>query len=213
VFFSTGGVMEGWKKERLPASFGIREAGIWIGWFGTVIVLGTLYLPFLCVTNFKQVLQHHRMFALFWGILGADYWLKQFFSDLLQLGESINVIPGLFSFTLVHNKGAAFGLFKGFGWLFIALAVVTCIFICIYLMLYREEDRLVSWSLTLILAGALGNMVDRIRYNYVVDYLDVFYRDWHWPVFNLADIVINVGVGLLLLDLLLDMKQSDGEES
>lgn len=188
------------EQEREIVPFGWRELMVWVLWYFWVFVACFLYFPFLLLLSWPQILRQHHMFVVFTITLGLDLFLKEFFSHLLSLGESIVVIEGFFNFTLVHNKGAAFGFFKGLGWFFVALAVLTSAFIFIYLALYREQEKLISWSLVFILAGALGNMVDRIRFNHVVDYLDFYFRDYHWPVFNLADVAINVGVFLLLID-------------
>jgi signal peptidase II len=187
-------------KQREIVPFGLRELSIWAFWYFWVFVACALYFPFLVLFSWPHILRHHYMFVVFTATLGLDLFLKEFFSRMLSLGESIVVIEGFFSFTLVHNKGAAFGLFKGLGWFFVALAVLTSVFIFLYLAFYREQEKLISWSLVFILAGALGNMIDRIRFNHVVDYLDFYFRDYRWPVFNLADVAINVGVFLLLID-------------
>ena len=105
-----------------------------------------------------------------------------------------------FSFTLVTNSGAAFGLFPGLGSVFMIVAVVVVVVIAVYYWHMPKGQWLVSVSLGLQLGGAIGNLLDRMRYGYVIDFIDFKL----WPVFNLADMSIVIGVGLLALALLHD---------
>lgn len=116
------------------------------------------------------------------------------------------VIPltSFFNLVLVHNRGVSFGLFGGapdwLPWALAALAVLISAALAIWLR--RAESRLLAAALGLVIGGALGNVVDRVRYGGVVDFLDFHIADYHWPAFNVADSAITVGVGLLLLDAL-----------
>jgi len=192
-------------KQKLCVPFGFKEGFIWFRWTLVSCFALILYMPVLVMCSLPKVLRYNHMFIVFWFCLGLDWYLKRYFSLLLSSGNSIEVIPGLFSLTLVFNKGAAFGLLKGWGWLFVGLAMFTCVFILVYLALYREKDRLVCWALVFILSGAIGNMIDRIQFEHVIDYLFFYYGNWHFPVFNFADVVINIGVGLICLDVVRDM--------
>ena len=112
-------------------------------------------------------------------------------------------IPALgswFSLTLVTNSGAAFGLFPGFGYVFMVVAIVVVVVIAVYYWHMPKGQLLISVSLGLQLGGAIGNLLDRVRYGYVIDFIDFKI----WPVFNLADTCIVIGVALLALALLLD---------
>ena len=95
-------------------------------------------------------------------------------------------------------------------WLFTVLAVVVTGVLIVWLLRLKPAEKLIAAGLALIIGGAIGNLSDRIRHGYVVDFIDVYYRDWHWPAFNLADSAITCGVILLLLDglILSTMKKS-----
>lgn len=130
--------------------------------------------------------------ALF--ILSSDQLAKFIVSNKLSLHESIPVINGLFSLTLVRNRGAAFGILKNQAPLFI-LASLFAVGL-IYSEIRKNKKSgfgVYAFSLSLILGGALGNLIDRISYGYVIDFLDFHI----WPVFNIADSAITVGAVLL----------------
>lgn len=115
-------------------------------------------------------------------------------------GQTCPVIEDFFSLTLVYNRGGVFGLFPRQNALFVVLSLVT-IAVLIALLLHRRffpPIRPARIAGGLILGGAVGNLIDRLKYNYVVDFLDFQFGDYHWPAFNLADSVICLGVGLLI---------------
>lgn len=121
----------------------------------------------------------------------------------MQLFESIPLMP-YFNLTYVHNTGAAFSFLAQAGgwqrWLFAGLAVVMSSIIAVWLLRLQKHETLMAAALSLVLGGAIGNLIDRVAYGYVIDFLDVYYQDWHWPAFNIADSAICVGVGLMLLE-------------
>ncbi|WP_020483951.1 signal peptidase II [Methylomonas sp. MK1] len=121
----------------------------------------------------------------------------------MQLFESIPLIP-YFNLTYVHNTGAAFSFLAQAGgwqrWLFAGLAVVMSSIIAVWLYRLKKHETLMAVALSLVLGGAIGNLIDRVAYGYVIDFLDVYYQDWHWPAFNIADSAICIGVGLMLLE-------------
>jgi signal peptidase II len=127
-------------------------------------------------------------------------------------GERV-ALAGFFNLVLVFNKGAAFSFLAGApGWqtpLFVAVAVVAIIVVSV-LLVRSPGDRLVCAGLALILGGALGNLIDRLRYGRVVDFLDFHFAGWHWPAFNVADSAITIGAGLLIFESLL-RRGADGE--
>ena len=130
----------------------------------------------------------------------------------MRLGQSVPILPGFFDLTFVLNPGAAFSLFATLPeWIrhtfFVLISIAAAILIVVYRSRYVRENRLASASLSLILGGAIGNLVDRLRYGVVVDFLDAHVADYHWPVFNLADSAISVGVTLLLLEMLLEWRR------
>jgi signal peptidase II len=119
------------------------------------------------------------------------------------LYESISVVP-FFNLTYVHNTGAAFSFLSEAGgwqrWFFAALAIVMSVIMTIWLTKLKEHETLLAVALSLILGGAIGNLIDRLAYGYVIDFLDVYYGTYHWPAFNIADSAITIGVALMLIE-------------
>ena len=132
-----------------------------------------------------------------------DWETKRWASESLQLYRPQEVFSWL-NMTLAHNYGAAFSFLSDAGgwqrWLFSVLAGVVSLVLIVWLIRLPRAEWLTGVSLSLIIGGAIGNLIDRIRLGYVVDFVDVFFRDWHYPAFNVADSAITVGVVLLLLD-------------
>jgi signal peptidase II len=114
-----------------------------------------------------------------------------------------HMLTSFFNLVLVYNRGAAFGFLSTAGgwqrWAFTALGIVATLVIC-FMLKRHGHQRLFSLSLALILGGALGNVIDRIRYAHVIDFLDFHVGAWHWPAFNLADSAITIGAVLLIYD-------------
>ena len=127
--------------------------------------------------------------------IGLDQLAKFAIRSCLHPTQSIPVIPSVLHLTYVQNTGAAFGLFRGHPGVFLLLSVVVAAWIVLELVRRRPHARSTEVGLALILGGAIGNVVDRLRFGYVIDFLDVRV----WPVFNLADSAITIGVALLLL--------------
>ena len=127
-----------------------------------------------------------------------DQLTKAVFLAFFRPGESLPLIPGVLHLTYIQNTGAAFGLFKGQQMLFIALAVFVVGWIGWELLTKAAVPPLMEWGCGLVLGGAVGNLIDRLRWGYVVDFLDIRV----WPVFNVGDSAITVGVALLLLQAL-----------
>jgi len=126
-------------------------------------------------------------------ILAVDQLTKFYFTKNLFLNQSVPVIKGFFHLTLVHNRGAAFGILKNQTPLFIITSLLAIILIIAHLKKYKTRFSLYSLSLSLILAGAVGNLIDRVSLGYVIDFLDFHI----WPVFNVADSAITIGAILL----------------
>ncbi len=122
----------------------------------------------------------------------------------LALHERNPVIPGFFNLTLVYNYGAAFSFLADHGgwqrWFFTALAVVASIALTVWLSRMKPYERWSAIGVAMIIGGAVGNLIDRVRFGYVVDFLDFFIGTYHWPAFNVADSVIVVGAAVLLID-------------
>lgn len=141
---------------------------------------------------------------VFMAIVIADQLSKWAIASSLRLHESIAVIPGVFHITYVQNPGAAFGLFAYQQPLFIAVAALMIGLAIFYRKRIQQESRLFQWAVTIGIAGALGNLIDRVRTGYVVDFFD--FR--MFPVFNIADIAITTGVVLLIWTTLFDASPS-----
>lgn len=157
-----------------------------------------------------------RRNARFWAwlvgalaIIVADQQTKIYFDTALQYGERRPVLP-FFDFTLLYNPGAAFSfLADGHGWqrwLFTAIAVGATGLI-LYLLRKNPGQRLFCASLTCILGGAIGNLIDRVQHGHVIDFLLFYWESWFFPAFNVADIAISCGAALLVLDEILRMRR------
>ena len=138
-------------------------------------------------------------------VVALDQLTKWVAGDALALHESIAVFPGL-NWTLLHNYGAAFSFLNTPGgaqrWFFTGGAIVIGAVLVVWLARTPREDWRTALPLALIIGGALGNLGDRLRLGYVVDFIDVYYRNWHWPAFNIADSAISVAaVGLIVFGL------------
>ncbi|MEO6422852.1 MAG: signal peptidase II [Candidatus Nitrotoga sp.] len=135
-------------------------------------------------------------------IIIFDQLTKLWISQSFIYGESLPVTD-FFNLVLVHNSGAAFSFLSNAGgwqrWLFSAIALTASAWI-IWLLHRHNHETLFCFSLTLILGGALGNLIDRLAYGYVVDFLDFYWSTYHFPAFNIADSAVTCGAGLLLLD-------------
>ena len=141
------------------------------------------------------------------SVLLLDQTTKAMVVSRMTLWSSAPVVPGFFHITLVRNKGALFGLFQDLpdpyrGTLFTIVPVLAIILMLVFQYRTTIHDTATQTGLALILGGAFGNLVDRLRLGYVTDFLDVFVGDHHWPAFNVADSCISIGVALLLFDLL-----------
>jgi signal peptidase II len=139
-----------------------------------------------------------RFLSTVLSVLFLDQTSKIVLENLLPLGHSVPVLP-FFALTHVQNTGAAFGIFAQSNKLFIGLTVVI---LALLVKMHKELAAQGAWArvgIAFVWGGALGNLVDRIRNGAVTDFLDVYWKTWHWPAFNVADSAITVGVSLLLL--------------
>jgi signal peptidase II len=138
-------------------------------------------------------------------VIALDQLSKWWIRALFELYEAIPVFPGL-QIIYVRNLGAAFSFLSSAGgwqrWFFIVLSVLASIAIVIWISRLSKQRRLEALGLSLVLGGAIGNLVDRVLLGYVVDFIDVYYQSWHWPVFNVADSAITVGVAIMIIDIL-----------
>jgi signal peptidase II len=157
-----------------------------------------------------------RKNILFLAITGLvvllDQLSKIWIVASLRLHEGFPLIDGFFNIVHVRNPGAAFGflaaappLFRSV--FFIAVTVAAILLILRYLRVSRIEEPSLVWALALILSGAVGNLIDRVRFGEVVDFLDVYVGAYHWPAFNVADSAITVGAVMLMMVLLSRRKE------
>ena len=139
-------------------------------------------------------------------VILLDLWTKMLVLQRLALHEAVSVIPNFFQIVHVRNTGAAFGLGANASsklvpiLLTLGAIAVFCV-VVVYALRSAVTDRLLQTGLHLILGGAIGNLMDRFRFGYVVDFLDVYVGRNHWPAFNVADSAICIGIALLFLDM------------
>lgn len=137
-------------------------------------------------------------------VIVVDQLSKWWILDSVMAPPRIIPLTSFFNLVLVHNRGVSFGMFSSAPqWLPWALSLfAVLISAALLIWLWRTGDRLLASALGLVIGGALGNVIDRIRFGAVVDFLDFHVAAHHWPAFNVADSAITIGVGLLLLDAL-----------
>ena len=139
-------------------------------------------------------------------IVFLDQVTKIYMTYILSFGETIKILPFL-DFTLLANDGVAFSLFANhavsLSQVFIIISCLFSIYMIYWLFVLSDKQSVVmKISFMLILGGAIGNLIDRVFYGYVIDFIHLFYRDMHWPVFNLADTAISIGAFYIFIDLL-----------
>ena len=146
-------------------------------------------------------------------IVIIDQLTKTYVDNEMRLYQSIELLENFFHITYIRNKGAAFGILSGADesiripfFLVVSAIAIAVIFYILYS--YHEESKLFPLSLALILSGAIGNMIDRLRFGEVVDFLDVHWYEHHWPAFNIADSAISIGVALLIINMLFEKEKS-----
>lgn len=143
-----------------------------------------------------------------------DQASKLYFEGALRLYQQIEIVPGLFSWTLAYNTGAAFSFLAGESgwqrWLFALIAVAVSGVLVVWLKRLRSAETWLAVALALVLGGAVGNLFDRVAYGHVIDFILVHWQDrWFFPVFNLADSAITVGAIMLALDMFISKKSGE----
>jgi signal peptidase II len=136
-----------------------------------------------------------------------DRWTKALIQSRFELNESVTLVDGFFNITYVRNTGVAFGIFSSISSpaksvLLSVFTAIAAIVVVVYGVRSPAGNRLLQAALGLILGGALGNLYDRLAYGYVVDFLEFYVRDYHWPSFNVADSAISIGVLLLAVEII-----------
>lgn len=138
-------------------------------------------------------------------VVVLDQVTKLWVASSLQYNVPVAVLPG-FDLRLLHNEGAAWSFLATAGgwqrWFLTVLAIVVSIILVVWLSRIKQRYCLLAVALALVLGGAIGNVIDRVIYGYVIDFIDVYYQSWHWPAFNLADSAISLGAIILIIDAL-----------
>ena len=132
-----------------------------------------------------------------------DQLTKYIASTSLEMFKPVAVMP-MFNWTLMHNTGAAFSFLHDAGgwqrWFFAIIAIVVSIVIFLWIKRFQQHEKWQAIALALILGGAVGNVIDRIWLGYVVDFIQVYYQQWYYPAFNVADSAIFIGVVMIIID-------------
>ncbi|MEW6353582.1 MAG: signal peptidase II [Pseudomonadota bacterium] len=144
-------------------------------------------------------------------IIALDQWTKNLASELLRPHEPVAVSP-FFNLTLMHNTGAAFSFLSqedGWQrWFFIVLAVAVSVVIIVWMHRLATHEKWLAAALALMVGGALGNAWDRVQHGYVVDFIQLYYKTFYWPAFNVADSAITVGAVMLIVESFRGAKKS-----
>ena len=137
------------------------------------------------------------------AVVILDQLTKYVASTSLMMFKPIAVMP-MFNWTLMHNTGAAFSFLADAGgwqrWFFAVIASVVSVVIVLWIKRLEQHEKWQAVALALILGGALGNVIDRIYLGYVVDFIQIYYQQWYWPAFNIADSAIFIGVVMIIID-------------
>ena len=134
-----------------------------------------------------------------------DQFTKYWVSMKLREGDEIEIIRGFFKFSYTENPGIAFGMLNNGNvkWLLVAISVAAIMVVVYYMRRTPISNTLLLWSLALLAAGICGNLIDRVRLGRVIDFILLYYRDYQWPVFNIADTAITIGAALMAIELFL----------
>ena len=147
-----------------------------------------------------------------------DQYTKFMVTLHIPLSYSINIVEGFFNLTHVRNSGVAFGIFSEQNselkpYLLIFVSIIAIIAILVIFHQTERQKRLVQGGLVLVFSGAIGNLIDRVLHKEVIDFIDIFFNNRHWPAFNVADACITIGVILLAADLLVSGKSYNSPDS
>ena len=151
----------------------------------------------------KKMIQGIQYFIFFMALIFIDQFSKSWVVSNIQLSSHIDIIPNFLYLTFVKNTGAGFSLFENYGILFFSVLTISACTIIVYTF-FQTEKKLAKWILVMILAGAIGNFIDRLMLGYVRDFIGVYIFDWAFPIFNGADIFITGGfmalIGLTIIE-------------
>lgn len=157
---------------------------------------------------------HKRFFYIVIAliIIAIDQLTKIWIKSSLYFGDRINIVPGFLNLTYVENSGGAFGIFGSLSSpyrtiIFSLFSLAAIALILYYLIKLSLESRFMLWGFGLILSGAIGNFIDRIRLRYVIDFIDLHIKGYHWPTFNIADIAICVGLAIIAISYIINLSK------
>ena len=138
-------------------------------------------------------------------VMLCDQITKYWVSVKLREGDEIDIIQGFFKFSYTENPGIAFGMLNNGNvkWLLVSVSVAAIAVVFYYMRRTPISNSLLLWSLALLAAGICGNLIDRVRLGRVIDFILLYYRDYQWPVFNIADTAITIGAALMAIELFL----------
>lgn len=147
-------------------------------------------------------------FFVLFSVVLVDQATKWWILAVIMSPPTIISVSNFFNLVLVMNTGVSFGIFGGGDW-WVRWALVVCaslLTVGLFFWMIKTKERPLSFGLAFIIGGAVGNLIDRIRFGAVVDFLDFHYQSWHWPAFNIADSTITLGVAIILIDSLCSSK-------
>jgi signal peptidase II len=150
-------------------------------------------------------------------VLGIDQLTKIAVTSSFSLYEKVVVIPGFFNLTYVTNRGAAFSFLAEVDspwrhYFFITVSILALILLTVLWFRVRLHSPVQGWGLALIAGGAGGNLIDRVRFGAVIDFIDIYWRGYHWPAFNIADSAICIGVGLFIITSLMEKDKETNKQ-
>lgn len=158
----------------------------------------------------KHTKKHISCSVMIFLIIAFDQITKYFASLNLKNADTVGFIPGLVQFRYAENTGMAFSMLSGARWVFILVTVIACVLVLYYLFSDRCKSLWLYWSLGVIVSGGIGNLIDRIKFGYVVDFIEPTFVDF--AVFNIADCAVTCGavslIAYLVYDMIKDSKQS-----
>ncbi|MFA1818643.1 signal peptidase II [Virgibacillus oceani] len=149
----------------------------------------------------------HWYYLIALVIIGIDQLTKWIIASTMELGERIPIIENFFYITSHRNAGAAWGILKGQMTFFYIITVLVVIGIIFYMQKYAKESKLLAVSLSFILGGAIGNFIDRLLHQEVVDFLDFHIFGYNFPIFNVADSALTIGVILVIIATIIDERK------
>lgn len=157
------------------------------------------------VVNTKPGSQKLWYLAVAVMVMAFDQFTKYWVSVKLREGDEIDIIRGFFKLSYTENPGIAFGMLNNGNvkWLLVAISVTAIMVVAYYMRRTPISNTLLLWSLALLAAGICGNLIDRFRLGRVIDFLLLYYKDYQWPVFNVADTAITIGAALMAIELFL----------